>query len=149
MTCSSALEMGRIGPEIGQPGFGSWLMGGGQDPYPSKWLRDQLAKNYPRSSGIRRRRSPRNWPSGMSCSPQLSRLEEEEIQLARGVTGKPSELLKLYRAEIDLPDPIRPAGRLCRHCHQLRCHLAEVNFTTEGKRDSPQRTQRARRRRPR
>ena len=30
-------------PSIGQPGFGSWLMGGGQDTYPSQWLRDMLA----------------------------------------------------------------------------------------------------------
>ena len=76
-------------PSVGQPGFGSWLMGGGQDPYPSKWLRDQLANN-----SLIVRDQTKEITAKLAiwyvCSPQLARMEEEEIQLAHGITGKPS-----------------------------------------------------------
>ena len=32
-------------------------------------------------------------------------MEEEEVQLARGYRWEAEQLLKLYRVEIDLPDP--------------------------------------------
>jgi len=81
----------------------SLLMGGGQDPYPSKWLRDQFANNSlivrDQTKEITARLS--TW---YVCSPQLSRLEEEEVKLARACRREAEQLLKLYRAEIDLPD---------------------------------------------
>jgi len=90
-------------PSIGQPGFGSWLMGGGQDTYPSQWLRDMLALNTlivrDQTKEITARLS--TW---YVCSPQLSRLEEEEVKLARECRWEAEELLRIYRAEIDLPD---------------------------------------------
>ena len=78
-------------------------MGGGQDTYPSQWLRDMLALNTlivrDQTKEITARLS--TW---YVCSPQLSRLEEEEVKLARECRWEAEELLRIYRAEIDLPD---------------------------------------------
>jgi hypothetical protein len=94
-------------PAIGRPGLGGWLMGGGQDAGPSKWLRDMLALD-----ALIVRDQTREITARLStwyvCSPQLSRLDEEEVELARRCRREAEELLKTYRAEIDLPDQ---AGR--------------------------------------
>jgi hypothetical protein len=79
----------------------------GQDAGPSKWLRDMLALD-----ALIVRDQTREIAARLStwyfCSPQLSRLDEEEVELARRCRREAEELLKIYRAEIDLPDQ---AGR--------------------------------------
>ena len=82
-------------------------MGGGQDPYPSKWLRDQLANN-----SLIVRDQTKEITAKLAiwyvCSPQLARMEEEEIQLAHGITGKPSSSSSSTATRSTCPT--RPAG---------------------------------------
>lgn len=90
-------------PQAGQPGFGAWLTTGGRDPAPGTWLRDQLA-----AGGLIVRDQVREITAKRAIyligMPQLARLEQSEQTLARAYGREAEQLVKLYRAEIDLPD---------------------------------------------
>lgn len=79
------------------------MMSGGRDPVPSQWLRDQLdagsllVRDQTREITAKRA----IYLIGM---PRLARLEKAEQELARAYGREAEQLVKLYRAEIDLPD---------------------------------------------
>lgn len=92
-----------MAPQVGQPGYGAWSMGLTTDPVPSKWLRDQLAADglIVRDQTIEIVAKRAIYLIGM---PQVAKLDEPEQRLARDYGREAEQLVRMYRAEIDLPD---------------------------------------------
>jgi hypothetical protein len=87
----------------GQPGYGAYSLGMGDDMPPSKWLRDQLDANLliVRESTVELCALRALW---LICSAQVGRDPDGPYQkLARGFLLRADNLAKTYRAEID-PD---------------------------------------------
>lgn len=96
-------------PQLGQPGWGAWMMAGGRDPFPSKWLRDQLDLNVNGSGPLglivrdRIREVTAKRSLFLICSGQLGKLGEYSYQdLARRFERESEELVKTCRAELDI-----------------------------------------------
>jgi hypothetical protein len=89
-------------PQLGTPGWGAWSLYGGRDPMPSKWLRDQLANNLLMVTDTTREVTAKKALSYI-CRAQLGKNGDHSYQdLARGFAFEANELVKTYRAEIDL-----------------------------------------------
>lgn len=91
-------------PQLGQPGWGAWLMGGAgmNDPLPSKWFRDQLALN---TLIVRDQVKEICAKKAIAyiCDSQLGRDSKTPFQdLARRFHRDSDQLVKVLRAEIDL-----------------------------------------------
>ena len=87
---------------IGQPGWGVYSLSGGQDPFPSLWLRQQLAADTLILSDqvieVVAKRA-----IYYVCAPQLGRLGDIPFrELAQGFAEESDNMIKLLRAEIDL-----------------------------------------------
>jgi hypothetical protein len=89
-------------PQLGTPGWGTWSLYGGRDPMPSKWLRDQLAANLLMVRDLTKEVVAKR-ALYYICKAQLGRNGDHAYQdLARGFAFEANELVKTYRAEIDL-----------------------------------------------
>lgn len=89
-------------PQIGQPGWGAWSMTWGQDPFPSKWLRDELAAGVlmirPLTVELVAKKA-----IGLICGSQLGKSGDTSYRtLARAFHREASNIVKTYRAELDL-----------------------------------------------
>lgn len=86
----------------GQPGYGAYSMFGRFDMPPSKWLRDQLDANLlmVREQTVELCALRALW---LICSGQIGREADSPYQsLARSFLRRADNLVKTYRAEIDL-----------------------------------------------
>jgi hypothetical protein len=99
----SRYAIGDTAPMIGSPGFGLWSMfAAAVDFAPSKWLRDQIKANtlivQPKTIELVACRA-----LFYICQPQLGKQGDVPYRdLARQFAKRASDLVKTYRAEIDL-----------------------------------------------
>ena len=99
-------------PTPGTPGYGSYSLYGGRDPFPSKWLRDQLA-TWPgpptTNPGIglivrdQTKEIVAKKAISLICASQIGRESDRDYRkLARYFAREAEELAKVTRCEIDL-----------------------------------------------
>jgi hypothetical protein len=89
------------GGQLGDPGYGSWDAG---SSVPSQWLRDQLADDRLMVRDITKEICAKR-ALGYICKAQLGRNNDHPYQdLAKCFLAESEELVKIYRAELDLDD---------------------------------------------
>lgn len=89
------------GLSLGDPGYNAFVFEGSRDG-PSKWLKDQLAADKLIVTDLTKEICAKR-ALYLICKPQLGRNGDHSYQdLARSFRAESEELLKTYRAEVDL-----------------------------------------------